>query len=110
SGELRPNAEASINARASGYVRRWLVDIGARVEQGELLAELDTPELDRELAQSRAEFAQAEAARTLAGTTAKRWKEMLAGKTVSSQEADEKAADFELKKATVEAARAKVQR
>jgi len=80
------------------------------VEQGQLLAELDTPELDRELAQARAELAQANAARALAESTAKRWREMLAGKTVSSQEADEKFADVELKKATVEAARAKAER
>lgn len=110
SGELKPLAEASIFARANGYVRRWLVDIGAHVEAGQLLAELDTPEIDRELSQARAQLVQAEAARDLAGTTAKRWKEMLAGKTVSSQEADEKAGDLELKKATVEAARANVQR
>ena len=110
SGELRPQMEASIYARANGYVRRWLVDIGAKVEQGQLLAELDTPELDRELAQARAELAQANAARALAESTAKRWREMLAGKTVSSQEADEKFADVELKKATVEAARAKAER
>jgi membrane fusion protein (multidrug efflux system) len=110
SGELRPLMEAPIYARANGYVRRWLVDIGATVKQGELLAELDTPELDREHAQARAELAQAEAARALAESTAKRWREMLAGKTVSSQEADEKFADVELKKATVEAARARAER
>jgi RND family efflux transporter MFP subunit len=110
SGEVKPLAEAAIHARASGYVRRWLVDIGARVEQGQLLAELDTPELDRDLAQGRAELAQAEAARTLAETTAKRWTEMRAATTVSSQEADEKIADLALKKAIVEAAGAKVQR
>lgn len=110
SGELKPLMEASIYARASGYVRRWLVDLGAHVESGELLAELDTPEIDRELSQARAELARAEAARDLAAITAKRWKEMLAAKTVSPQETDEKAADLELKKAGVEAARANVQR
>ena len=110
SGEVKALSEAAIYARASGYVRRWLVDIGAHVEQGQLLAELDTPELDRDLAQGRAEFAQAEAALALAGTTAKRWTEMRAAKTVSPQEADEKIADLALKKATVEAAGAKVQR
>lgn len=110
SGELRPLIEAPIYARASGYVRRWLVDIGATVKQGELLAELDTPELDREVAQARAELAQANAALGLAESTAKRWREMLAGKTVSSQEADEKFADVDLKKATVEAARARAER
>ncbi len=110
SGELKPLSEASIFARASGYVRRWLFDIGAHVEAGQLLAELDTPEIDRELSQARAQLVQAEAARDLAASTARRWKEMLSGRTVSSQEADEKASDLDLKKATVEAARANVER
>jgi RND family efflux transporter MFP subunit len=110
SGELRPVIEASIYARANGYVRRWLVDLGAHVEAGQLLAELDTPEIDRQLSQAQAELTQAQAAATLALTTAKRWKEMLQARTVSSQEADEKASDLELKRATVEAAKANVQR
>ncbi len=110
SGELKAVTEASIHARVNGYVRRWLVDLGAKVEAGQLLAELDTPDTDRELSQARAQLAQAEAARDLATTTAKRWKEMLVAKTVSAQETDEKAGDLDLKKATVEAARANVQR
>ena len=110
SGEVKALSEAAIYARANGYVRRWLVDIGAHVEKDQLLAELDTPELGRDLAQGRAEMAQAEAARNLAETTAKRWTEMLAAKTISRQETDEKVADLTLKRATVEAARAKVQR
>jgi membrane fusion protein (multidrug efflux system) len=110
SGELRPAMEASINARVNGYVRKWNADLGAKVEAGQLLAELDTPDTDRELSQAKAQLLQAEAARDLAGATAKRWKEMLGAKTVSAQEADEKASDFELKKAAVEAARAYVQR
>jgi membrane fusion protein, multidrug efflux system len=110
SGELRPVVEASILARANGYVRRFLVDLGAHVEAGQLLAELDTPEINRQLSQGEAELNQAEAAATLAQTTAKRWREMLTAKTVSSQEADEKISDLELKKANVEAARANVQR
>jgi RND family efflux transporter MFP subunit len=110
SGELRPIAETAIYARASGYVRSWTADIGSRVEQGQLLAELDTPELNRELAQARAELTQADAARALAEVTSKRWKEMLATRAVSTQEADEKNADLDLKRATVEAARAKVER
>lgn len=110
SGELRPLMEASIHARVNGYVRRWLVDLGAKVEAGQLLAELDTPDTDRELSQGRAQLLQAEAARDLAATTAKRWKEMLVAKTVSAQEVDERSGDYDLKKATVEAARANVQR
>ena len=110
SGEVKALSEAAIYARANGYVRRWLVDIGAHVDKDQLLAELDTPEVERDLAQARAELAQAEAARALAETTAKRWTEMLAAKTISAQETDEKIADLALRKATVEAAHAKVQR
>lgn len=110
SGELKPVAEAAIYARANGYVRSWKVDLGARVEAGQVLAELDTPELDRELAQARAELKEAEAARGLAETTAKRWSQMLTGKTVSAQEFEEKQSDLTLKKASVEAASAKVER
>jgi RND family efflux transporter MFP subunit len=110
SGELKPLSEASIHGRVNGYVRRWLVDLGAKVEAGQLLAELDTPDTDRELTQARAQLVQAEAARDLAMSTAKRWKEMLLAKTVSAQEADEKASDYQLKAATVEAAKANVER
>lgn len=110
SGELKPVAEASIHARVDGYVRRWLVDLGAHVEAGQLLAELDTPDTDRALSQAKAQLVQAEAARDLAFSTTKRWKEMLLAKTVSAQEAEEKSSDFELKKATVEAASANVER
>jgi membrane fusion protein, multidrug efflux system len=110
SGELKPVTEASIHARVNGYVRKWFVDLGAKVEAGQLLAELDTPDTDRELSQARAQLAQAEAARDLSLSTAKRWKEMRNAKTVSAQEADEKASDYDLKSATVEGARANVQR
>lgn len=110
SGELKPVAEASIHARVNGYIRRWLVDLGAQVEAGQLLAELDTPDTDRELTQAKAQLVQVEAARDLATSTAKRWKEMLQARTVSAQEADEKSSDLDLKKATVEAARANVER
>jgi len=57
SGELRPATEASILARVNGYVRRWNVDLGATVEAGQVLAELDTPDTDRELSQAKAQSA-----------------------------------------------------
>ena len=110
SGEVKALRETAIYARANGYVRRWLTDIGARVEKDQLLAELDTPEVERDLAQGRAELAQAEAARSLSEKTAKRWTEMLSAKTTSRQETDEKTSDLALKTATVEAVAAKVQR
>ena len=110
SGELKPVTEASILARVGGYVRLWKADLGDHVEEGQVLAELDTPELQRELARARAQRAVCEAARNLAEKTATRWKELLAAKTASAQEADEKDADFQLKIAALEAAKADVNR
>ena len=109
-GEAKALVEAPIYARASGYLKRYLVDIGAQVKAGDVLAEIDTPELNQELAQSRAQLSQAEAALALARTTASRWVELLKTASVSDQEAAEKSADLELKSATVEAARANVRR
>ncbi|HVV00123.1 MAG TPA: efflux RND transporter periplasmic adaptor subunit, partial [Verrucomicrobiae bacterium] len=108
--EVKPFVEAPIYARANGYVKRWLVDIGARVEAGQLLAEIDTPELNQELAQARAELKQAEAALELARTTAARWKELLKTSSVSQQETAEKEADLALKQSSVDAANANVRR
>lgn len=108
--EVKPWVEAPIYARASGYVKRWLVDLGAEVGAGQLLAELDTPEINQELARARAEFAQSEAALTLAKTTEARYRELLKSASVSDQEAAEKQADLALKGATVAAAQAGVLR
>jgi RND family efflux transporter MFP subunit len=108
--EAKALVEAPIYARTSGYLKRYLVDIGAQVKAGDLLAEIDTPELNQELAQSRAQLGQADAALVLARTTAARWTELLKSSSVSEQEAAEKQADLELKSATVEAARASVRR
>jgi RND family efflux transporter MFP subunit len=102
--------EAPIYARTSGYLKRFLVDIGAQVKEGDLLAEIDTPELNQELAQARAQLAQSDAALSLAKITAARWAELLKTSSVSEQEAAEKQADLELKTANVEAARANVRR
>jgi RND family efflux transporter MFP subunit len=108
--EAKALVEAPIYARTSGYLKRYLVDIGAQVKAGDLLAEIDTPELNQELAQSRAQLGQADAALVLARTTSARWAELLKSSSVSEQEAAEKQADLELKSATVEAARASVRR
>ena len=110
SGELKPVTEASILARVGGYVRSWKADLGDQVQEGQVLAELDTPELQRELARARAQRAVCEAARNLSEKTATRWKELLAAKTASAQEADEKDADFQLRIAALEAAKADVNR
>jgi RND family efflux transporter MFP subunit len=108
--EARAIVEAPIYARTTGYLKRYLVDIGSRVKEGDLLAEIDTPELNQELAQARAQLAQAEAALALARITAARWAVLLKTASVSEQETAEKQADLDLKIATVEAARANVRR
>ena len=108
--ELQAFTEAPIYARASGYVKRWLVDIGQTVTEGQLLAEIDTPELDQSVRQSRAEVDQGQAALDLAKSTAVRWRELLKTASVSEQEVDEKNADFKLKTANLESIRANLQR
>ena len=108
--EVRPLLESPIHARAAGYLRRWLVDIGGRVEAGQLLAEIDSPEVAQELERARAELAHAGAAQTLARATTERWEKLLAAGTASQQEAAEKRADLELKTAQVAAAAANVRR
>jgi len=102
--------QASIHARASGYLKDWLVDIGDRVTNGQVLAEIETPELDEQLAQARAELDQAKAALDLAKITADRWTELLKTASVSEQETAEKQSDYVLKQANVEAAQANVKR
>lgn len=108
--ELKPATEASIMARVTGYVRKWNANIGDQVKTGQVLAELDTPELQREIGRAEAQLALAEAAHKLSETTAKRWQELFAAKTASSQEIDEKMADLELKNAASNTARAELQR
>ena len=108
--EIKPWAEAPIYARANGYLNRRLVDIGSHVEAGQLLAEIDTPELNQELERARAQLAQAEAALGLSKITATRWAGLLKTASVSEQDNAEKQADLKLKTATVESARAEVRR
>ena len=99
---------APIYARVSGYVKAWHEDIGAHVRAGQVLAEIDTPELDQQLAQARANLASADAARQLAQTTAARWTKLLAQDAVSKQEQEEKAGDLLAKTAAVKASQAQV--
>ncbi len=108
--EVKPFLDAPIYARSSGYLTNWQVDIGGQVKEGDLLAEIDAPELRQELARAKAQLVQAEAALALAKITADRWAELLKSASVSEQEAAEKKADFELKSANVTAAKAEVRR
>ncbi len=108
--EIKPWIEAPIYARANGYLKHRFVDIGAHVEAGQLLAEIDTPELNQEIDRARAQLAQAEATFGLAKITAARWAGLLKTASVSEQENAEKQADLKLKTAVAESARAEVRR
>ncbi len=109
-GNVQAWIDAPIYARVSGYLKMWYVDIGAPVKAGQLLAVIETPELDQQLLQARADLAIAQANEKLAAITAKRWHDMLASNAVSKQEADEKNGDYEAKSATTAAGRANVER
>ena len=108
--EVEPWMDAPIYARASGYLKRWTADIGVQVKQGELLAEIETPELDQELDRTRHELSEAEASLSIATITAKRYGELVKTASVSEQETAEKQADLALKSAQVEAARSNLRR
>ena len=108
--EVQPMTQASIFARVSGYLKKWNVDIGARVIAGQVLAEIDTPEIDQQLDQARSQLGVAEANLKLAQITDTRWQTLLHSNTVSKQEADEKSAAVAVGAASAEAARANVRR
>ncbi len=108
--EIRPWQEASIIPRVTGYLKRWHVDIGTKVEAGQLLAEIDTPELDQELGRARALSAEADSRLELARSSAARWKELVKNATVSQQETEEKVNAVATGTSALEAARAEVRR
>ncbi|MGH7975611.1 MAG: efflux RND transporter periplasmic adaptor subunit [Limisphaerales bacterium] len=108
--DVQAFVQASIHARASGYLKNWFVDIGDHVTNGQMLAEIETPELDEQLAQAKAELDQAKASLGLAKTTAARWTDLLKTASVSEQETAEKKSDYLLAQANVEAAQANVKR
>jgi len=109
-GDVRAFEETKIYARADGYLLKWHADIGAKVAAGQVLAEIDTPELDQELNQSRAALAQAQANLTLARSSAKRWQGLLKDRAVSQQEVDEKTGALAAREADVKATEAAVLR
>jgi RND family efflux transporter MFP subunit len=109
-GTLQAYVESPIYARTSGYLKKWHYDIGSRVKQGELLAEIDAPEVDQQLSQSRAELATAQANAHLSEITSTRYTDLLKTDGVSRQEVDSAAGDFAAKKAMVQSAEANVRR
>jgi RND family efflux transporter MFP subunit len=107
-GNVEAWYEAPIYARVNGYVKMWYNDIGAKVKAGELLAEIDTPDLDQQYEQAKGELAKAQANEALAELTAKRWEAMRVQDAVSEQNADEKVGYYNASKAEVAAAQADV--
>jgi len=109
-GNTQAFSDTPIFARTSGYLKRWHFDIGAHVKRGDLLAEIETPEIDKQLQQTRAELETAQANHHLAETTAARWQFLLQSDSVSRQETDEKIADLSARKATVDSNASNVHR
>ena len=109
-GTLQAFTSAKLYARVGGYLKAWYKDIGARVAEGTPLGLIDTPELDQQIIQARADLASARANQALSDTTAKRWAKLLETNSVSRQEADEKSGDFAVKSALVNAQQANLNR
>jgi len=109
-GSVQAYTESPIYARTNGYLLRWYKDIGASVQKGELLADLDTPEVDQELSQAQAARQQMVAALDLARTSADRWRELRRTDSVSQQELDQRTSDYAQAQANMAAADANVRR
>ena len=109
-GTTQAFIDTPIFARTSGYLKQWYFDIGAHVEQGQLLAVIETPELDQQLGQARANLKTAQANEKLAEITATRWQNLLKTDSVSKQETDQAVQDLSARQATVESMSADVQR
>jgi membrane fusion protein, multidrug efflux system len=109
-GRLEAYYRAPIFARVQGYLKSWSADIGARVKAGQVIAEIEAPDLDQQLMQARADLASAQASAKLSEATLNRRKSLVASNFVSAQEIDERTADLSNKNGTVKAAQANVER
>ena len=109
-GRLEAYYRAPIFARVSGYLKSWSVDIGARVKAGQVIAEIEAPDLDQQLLQARADLASQQASARLSEATLNRRKTLVASNFVSAQEIDERTADLSNKKAAVNSGQANVER
>ena len=109
-GNVEAFSDTPIYSRTNGYLKKWYFDIGAHVRKGDLLAEIDTPEIDQQLDQSRAELERMQANAELAGVTSTRWQALLDKHAVSQQEADQTRANYIAAQAAVDASKANVRR
>jgi RND family efflux transporter MFP subunit len=109
-GATQAFIDTPIFARTNGYLKRWYFDIGAHVEQGQLLAVIEAPEVDQQLDQAKANLKTAQANEKLAEITAARWQNLLKTDSVSKQETDQAIQDLSAQQATVDSMKADVQR
>jgi RND family efflux transporter MFP subunit len=109
-GSVQAFYEAPIYARTNGYLKVWNTDIGTPVKKGQVLALIDTPEVDQELLQAQADLATAAANYQLARTTNERWQGLLSSESVSQQDADQRAGDAAAKAAARQSAAANLAR
>jgi RND family efflux transporter MFP subunit len=109
-GTMEAWAQAPVYARTNGYLKAWYVDIGAQVKAGQMLAEIDTPDVDQQVAAATANLTTAKAQLSLAASTAARWNKLVARSVVSKQAAEEKQNDFAVRRAMASAAQAEVDR
>jgi RND family efflux transporter MFP subunit len=109
-GRIEAFSRAPIYARISGYLKTWKADIGTPVKAGQLLAEIDTPDVDQQILQAKAELASTQATAALSENTAKRWQSLQTTNFVSAQAVEEKMGDLRAKQAMVNASQANVNR
>jgi RND family efflux transporter MFP subunit len=109
-GNTQAFNDTPIYARTNGYLKHWYVDIGAHVKQGQLLADIDTPEIDQQLEQARADLKNTQANAQLAQITATRWQNLLKSSAVSKQETDQAVQDLSARQASVDSMTANVHR
>lgn len=109
-GDMQPYTDAPIFARTNGYLKKWYADIGANVKAGQLLAEIDSPEVDQQLQQARADLSTAQANLSLAEITATRYKDLLKTDSVAQQDVDNANGNLAARRTTVESAQANVMR
>ena len=109
-GTMQAYVESPIYARTNGYLKKWYHDIGSRVRSGELLVDIDTPEVDQQLSQARADLNTSQANANLSKITAARYQELIKTDGVSKQEVDNAVGDLEAKIATMKSAEANVRR
>jgi RND family efflux transporter MFP subunit len=102
--------DTPIYARTNGYLLKWYADIGTRVHRGQILAEIETPELDQQVEQAQSDLATAKANQEIAQITAERWKKLLTKNAVSRQEADQATSDFSARQSALSSAQANVRR